>query len=55
MTSQVERARLEPISSNGGRKFSLFERRYFNFNFFFLFERKGIVHDGKLFLLRRKM
>ena len=36
MTSQVElplrkeRAQLEPISSNGGRKISLFERRNFN-------------------------
>ena len=51
--SQVElplrkkRAQLEPISSNGGRQISLFERRNFNegnlFNLFFLDERTSYM------------
>ena len=52
-----KRAQLEPISSNGGRKISLFERRNFYdgslINFFFLSERKDIVHEGKLFYLNK--
>ena len=53
MTSQVEtplrkyRAQLGPISSNGGRKISLFERRNFNegslFNIFFLDKRTSYM------------
>ena len=48
------RAQLEPISSNGGRKFSLFERRNFNegklFTFFFIDERTSymmVIYSAK--------
>ena len=44
---QKNRAQLEPISSNGGRKISLFERQNFNegslFNFFFLDKRTSYM------------
>ena len=62
MTSQVQlplpkdRAQLEPISSNGGRKISLFERQNFNEGslFNFLSGQKDIVHDGKLFCVKKR-
>ena len=48
MTSRVEmplrklRAQLEPIASNGGRKFSLFKRRNFNEGKLFIFNRAAM-------------